>query len=129
MSDPDGELLPVGIQRAVRFVCGCGTPEHFWQTILDILEMSDAPRDLEKPSPLYAWLSPCVDGGDDPVRWFALYVVSGLDLLEHGCSVRGSWLTDDGRGVLSFLREYGTGWQDEEGHDWVDADDVHWGVI
>ena len=116
--EPSDVLVHDAVARCSRFCCGCGTPEHFWAVLKAVLEMAAA---MPGQHPLYEWLQ--VDGEDVPERWFALYAIDGLGLLGHGGSIRGSWLEDDGRAVLAFLREYGVDWDDKP-HMFFTSEDV-----
>jgi hypothetical protein len=42
-----------------------------------------------------------------------VYVIDHCKLIEHGSSVHGSWLTQDGKDALAFLEQYGPDWEDK----------------
>ena len=89
-------------------LCGCGT-DAAWEIVSFLLERGN--RDE------VGWLA---DKGfyssadDASEKWveFGAKVLGGWDLLEHGGGIGGAWLTDDGKLLLRFLRDFGL-----EGHD------------
>jgi hypothetical protein len=107
-------------------VCGCGRPDHFWEVVRDTLDACDA-GDLsdqawkQRSEKFQALFGP-YDQEVDQFKDFALYVVGSdyAELMEHGSSVGGSWLTDDGREALAFLRQWGTEWTDTPNVEFVD---------
>jgi hypothetical protein len=74
-------------------VCGCGTDAHL-ECVLELLV--EAETHSEK--------------GFYRDRWFewGAKVLDKWELLEHGSEIGFAWLTDDGRLVLEYLREFGT---------------------
>ena len=118
-SDLSGERLPAGILRAARRICGCGRTEEAWHYLHCVLRHAAIPHEVRPRgnSPL----EPTACDG-----WFALYMVDGLGLIEHGCTICGSWLTDDGEVALAFLDIYGHEWDTKPIHNWVDDDDCHY---
>lgn len=82
-------------------MCGCGTVEHKWPLLLAMLERAE---DHKTRGYFYDAM------GDIPPRAveFIAHAMDGWGLLEHGTSIGGAWLTQDGSEVLAFLREFGT---------------------
>lgn len=95
-----------GYQRYLRHalddvgICGCGSTNK-WSLIKDLLERA---ADHTTNGYFYDPL------GDVPP--LAVEVLADMldnrELLEHGTSISGAWLSDKGREVLEFLRKYGT---------------------
>ena len=98
--------LPDAMMGLANLVCGCATPESTWGEILSELER------LERE-----------EYRDDGL---AAHIVDHLRLSEHGTSVRGGWLTEDGAVALAFLREHGIDWSADKGF-FVDSDGVSHG--
>jgi hypothetical protein len=88
--------------------CGCATTENTWGLILAELERLDRGECRE----------------DDGL---AAAIVDHFDLSEHGTSIRGGWLTNDGKEALAFLRLHGADWRDKG--TFVDKEDCHYGYI
>ena len=86
--------LPDGMARLSRVFCGCVTKEATWGVMLAELERLD--RSESK-------------GTDD----LASSLCDHLRLSEHGTSIRGGWLTPDGKEALEFLRKWGIDWEDK----------------
>lgn len=95
-------------------LCNCGHAQC-WEIVKLMLERAEAlDADRENAPSFY-------DAMDDiPARMveFVAHVMGSdqWDLLEHGSSIGGAWLTKDGETLLAFLREHGT---DQE--EWPDA--------
>jgi hypothetical protein len=100
-----------------EWMCGCGSPPAAARLVYDVLRVIETrwreckALDLFKPSD-----RPALDAiwreedramkallPSDGVYYFVLYLLDRWDLLEHGGSVGGSWLTDRGRAVLEAL--------------------------
>ena len=79
-------------------ICGCSTKEpidvlyaalfHCW------LDHSDRSTDYDKPY-----------GFNDVAFELALKVLDALDLTDHGCSVGGSWLNEDGEKLWHIINK------------------------
>jgi hypothetical protein len=88
-------------------LCGCGSSEGMWRTVLAILERSAGFRAAwdrgDSPDGFYSAM------GDWPplAVEFAAQVLNTAGLMEHGTSVGWAWLTQAGKLVLEFLRKYG----------------------
>lgn len=92
-------------------LCGCGSGAH-WACVLTLLERAE---DHDKNGSFYQWAK----GADDPRdAWveFGAKVLDSWDLIEHGTGIGYAWLTDDGKLLLDFLRDFGT-----EDHDMNDG--------
>lgn len=66
--------------------CGCGEPEIVDRLMLDYLEVA------------------AVHGALPERLVMSAYLAAELDWTEHGGSIYGAWLTDDGTAVLQELR-------------------------
>lgn len=69
-------------------LCGCGNPEEVREYIRERLE-----RVANKQYPDY----------EEIAEMFFLYVADNRGWLEHGGTIRCSWLTDKGKDVLKTL--------------------------
>lgn len=108
---PEGIRIPDGLDRAMTDICNCGSGES-WALILEVLEVCEAHAEHLaatrgkpcEPSDTYpgTWI------GDSREREFVMHYLGSwrIDLLEHGSSVNGSWLTKKGEAALEFLREH-----------------------
>jgi len=106
----DGEtrrLLPDPIARLDGLICGCGSPDLVWSWIRSF---------LEDPGQLRQHL-------EEPTWWFCAYVIGSVGLTEHGGSIAGAWLTQDGQEVLEWLHEHGPDWAETPG--WVDSQGIY----
>ena len=74
--------------------CGCGEPEAVDRMMLAYLE-SRAVEDWPKPAPA---------GVSKDAALLLAYLADDLGWTEHGPSIGGAWLTDDGRDALLNLR-------------------------
>lgn len=90
-------------------LCGCGSG-HNYEIVLSLLDRSEKnsasaigdkvpcfydPMEGEILSASAAWVE------------FGANVLDAAGLLEHGSGIGHAWLTDDGRMLLDFLREFG----------------------
>lgn len=73
--------------------CGCGAEDEALDFVLEALEAFGDHRHIHELLP------------DNGLGAFVLYQFDHLGLIEHGTTVRASWLTDDGEAILAFLRE------------------------
>lgn len=74
--------------------CGCGQPEAGAAALLRLLRLHPL---YEHGDELRTWIP------DDGVRFLLLCAVDRLGLTEHGGSIEGGWLTDEGRATLDAL--------------------------
>jgi hypothetical protein len=101
----------------LRF-CGCGDPESVYDLVRDLLGLFERKsEELGKIEPGASTWSGAYDevqaisqqiadriGGGDGVYYAVLYLIDGAGLLEHGTSIRTSWLTAKGKHYLSLMR-------------------------
>lgn len=87
-----------GIIERINF-CGCGTDAH-WRVTKLLLEKAE---DHNANGSFY-------DEKDAVVPWveFGAKVLDSFGLTEHGTGIGWAWLTDDGKLLLRFLRDFGT---------------------
>lgn len=76
--------------------CGCGSPEAPAKLVLDVLRCAPFYEPANRLS--LTTLLP-----NDGLFYFVLYMLDRADLIEHGGSVGGAWLTDRGKAVLQSL--------------------------
>lgn len=88
-------------------LCGCGCPEDAYNFCRDALACFDR-RGCHDNPPTRAWINAedalkvlVQDRPDDAAHVLA-HLLSHLDLLEHGSSVGGSWLTKDGERIIDM---------------------------
>jgi len=101
--------VPIGIEKLSNMMCGCGCNELAWRAILAALERAASDG---KRSPL----------PDDGHVWMLHYVLDYAKLTEHGSNIQWAWITDEGRGVLDFLRQYGEDWKDSKEIEFLASD-------
>jgi hypothetical protein len=103
-AEPNG----LEIIKSLKF-CGCGDPDAGYSGLRDFLAIFDAGDRSEA-----AWKAKCDRVTEwfkklgDPTAYLLLYFFTETDLIEHGGSVGGSWLTEKGQLALEFLRDCGT---------------------
>lgn len=107
--------------KSLKF-CNCGNPEEGYAALRDTLAAYD------NDEAVGGWEGRCErtdkwwkERGDGYAH-LLLYFIDTAGLLEHGGSVGGSWLSEEGKLVLAFLRQWGVdpdGWIDEEGDVWT----------
>lgn len=88
-------------------ICGCDDPDAAVVLIRQILERhagDDWPRDLDDLLP------------DGPIRHIVLAALTNAQLLEHGGTIMGSWLTEEGKRLLASMQTF-----DPSDEDAVDA--------
>lgn len=92
--------------KAMRF-CGCGNPDDAYGALRDTLDAYDNDEArggwdgrVQRTKDWWAKLG-------DGYAHLLLYFIDAAGLLEHGGSVGGSWLSEDGKLVLGFLRQWG----------------------
>lgn len=101
---PDHNNLGNVLQSGVLGFCNCGCPGanvEFVGQVLSVLA-SDDPWDVQN-----AKLREMA--GSEVVHDFVLYVLDDKNLLEHGGSIGGSWLTNKGRAFLAAVEEWKRG--------------------
>lgn len=73
--------------------CGCGNPEDVDRMMLAYLT-ARAEED---------WPKPRAEGVSDDAEMLLAYIADELEWTEHGGSVGGAWLTDDGKEAMRNL--------------------------
>lgn len=97
--------------------CGCGSPDDATRLLYDVLRVIETrwrdsealnlfnPKDRPSLNEIWKSESDALKAllPSDGVYYFVLYILSDWDLLEHGGSVGGSWLTEKGKALLAAL--------------------------
>ncbi len=78
--------------------CGCGDPESTRLWLLKVLRAIDAENRTYQSIAAAMGLDP-----DGDARYFILYTLDAMGLTEHGGSVNGCWLTDEGKQMIKNL--------------------------
>ena len=85
-------------------LCGCGTDAH-WQCVFELLcEAESHTKEGFYRDKWFEFGAKCIDS------W---------DLIDHGTGIGRAWLTEDGKLLLQFLRDFGLeDWRtdDDSGH-------------
>jgi hypothetical protein len=76
-----------------------------WEVVLELLERAAVPVGAPERRSFYDG----AHGAIGPWVTFAAYALAAwpIDLLEYGTGIGWAWLTDDGKRLLDWLREYG----------------------
>lgn len=116
--DPDNEMLigPDGCHyenehQAAHFgllgLCGCGSPEDAYNFCRDALDCFDR-RGCREVPPSRDWinaedaLKSLIQARPNEAAHVLAHLLTHLNLLEHGGSVGGSWLTDNGARIIDM---------------------------
>lgn len=78
-------------------ICGCGNPELAYKAVHEMLKRSSSKEESTIT---------CAMDNDDaslPYIYFMAYTLDTLGFLEHGSSIRCSWLTEKGEDLLKAL--------------------------
>lgn len=86
-------MIPKSIEKLCLMFCGCCSKEGTWGEIFKELLRLEAKTFF-------------------PEDGLAQALVDHVGMSEHGTSVRGGWLTPEGKEALEFLREHGILWED-----------------
>jgi hypothetical protein len=97
-NEPDRVVEPEDFLAENCGFCGCGSPEEAAQWLLNLLELM--PLFEKNHAEALEALIPTPGQ-----YWFTLYMLDKLDLINHGTSIRGAWLTPKGETTLKFLRQ------------------------
>ena len=81
--------------------CGCGCPGEAMRTVAKYLEA----RSLTYPDNKERLKEYFQNGDDDPLVLCLAYEMDRAGLTEHGTSIYGCWLTDDGKYFLWAIQE------------------------
>ena len=73
-------------------ICGCGMPDETYKAVFEMLKRA---RDKGK-----------LIESDSPYELFMAYTLDHLELLEHGSSIYGSWLTEKGEKMIAALEVF-----------------------
>jgi len=78
--------------------CGCGCPEDTAKYLLSLLNILNFDNDYEKKMEL-------LGEDNEPRSYLILYLLDKAGWTEHGGSVGGCWLSDEGKKVRKSLEE------------------------
>lgn len=107
---PDGCHYPNEHQAAhfgLLHLCGCGMPEEAFNFCRDVLACFDR-RGCHDNPPTKEWIDAeaaveaIIKARPSEAAHVLAHLLTHLDLLEHGGSVSGSWLTDDGERIVDL---------------------------
>lgn len=90
--------------------CGCGIPDEIAEVVhwtLTMFGLDPDTRDDAATDSFKRWLGNNAGGLREVMFWVFLSALDDKGLLEHGTTIRYSWLTDTGRAFLDFLNEHG----------------------
>lgn len=79
--------------------CGCGNPEGALDFLRDTLNLIDKEFDER-------WEGMKNRFPDNPMSWTYLYMLDDKGLTEHGSNIRGCWLTEKGKDILTALNSF-----------------------
>jgi hypothetical protein len=111
--DPENEMLigPAGChyeneRQAMYFdqlgFCGCGNPADQHVFVAKCLEAFDREKTGWEPGTGLDKIAALVIENPEEAAYFIAYALDKVDLIEHGGSVGGSWLTDRGKQFLEI---------------------------
>jgi hypothetical protein len=80
-------------------LCGCGIPEAAYELVRDVLVLVADDEDRHGWAPLVKTLL-----GSPGAYHLIMSSLDEADLIDHGSSIDGAWLTDKGRWYASTLR-------------------------
>jgi hypothetical protein len=95
--------------------CGCNQPGAAYELVRGILDLTPFYEDGN-------WRKVQALIGTDGAFQIVLGVLTDADLLEHGGSMGGSWITPKGEYVRELMRRYP--WDSTDGDDSIDPDGV-----
>jgi len=89
--------------------CGCGEPAKALTFLKEVLQ-AYAIEDFDRRWDAVRWILDfdVEDGSAPGIAWTYLYWLSSIELIEHGSSLPGAWLTEEGENLLAALEHYGT---------------------
>jgi len=96
------ESIPTWTRQEIRAYldkrfCACGSPEKAVGALLRLLRLHPL---FEHREEFEKWIT------DEGIAYLLLYMLDSDDLTEHGGSVGGGWLTENGHGLRDgLLRE------------------------
>ena len=90
--------------------CECGNPDDAYDALKEALDAHNCVGEITDKS----WAKRCEKAkaweeklGEKPAHLLR-YFIDAAGLLEHGGSVGGSWLSEDGKLLLEFFNDFGT---------------------
>lgn len=88
--------------------CGCGSPQLTLNVIKEILNIRSSCEDYNLRLKKIAELFGVTEMNDNlyGLYQYLLYQLDEIEILEHGSSVCGAWLTDYGKELLKQLNEF-----------------------
>lgn len=92
---------------ALLHLCGCGVPEDAYNLCRDILSCFDR-RGCHDNPPKREWIqaedaiAKIVKERPDETAHVLAHLLTHLRLIEHGGTVGGSWLTEDGERIVDL---------------------------
>ena len=105
------ELVSFFMFDKVR-ICGCGLPEDTYNVIRKVLTIQDA---YHKDAMSYSEIqTACLEdlgldvksNDGNGMHQFILYILDNCGLVEHGSSIGGCWLTEEGKMCLDVLNAW-----------------------
>lgn len=94
-------------------LCGCGAPEYTYETIRRLLTIRKEWQDnnnIKYEDVIKRYLEDLHIDNDDDMQYgmlqFMMYVLDDKGMLEHGSSIGGCWLTNEGKMLLDVLNEW-----------------------
>ena len=119
----DKEKLSDFVYNELRF-CGCGDTEAVLKWLYILLKVIarryDDGRGITKRSPNHRRMAKLLGNEKDiytHLPCFILYHLNGVDLIEHGSTVQGSWITTKGKEFIAAMDKHGFDmdtWNDDE---------------
>jgi hypothetical protein len=85
-------------------MCGCGRPDELKQFIKELLIAQSQDLNYEEKTKLRNEILEKVD--KDLIFEFIFHRLEYADLVQHGGSVYGSWLTDKGKAFITAVDEF-----------------------
>lgn len=81
-------------------LCGCGSPEPAYELVVELLKL--VPFYERQPDEIRT-----LTGQSDGVHYLVLGSLDHADLIEHGTSIDGSWITPKGEWFLKAVEAAG----------------------
>lgn len=107
---PDGchyENEHQAVHYGLLKLCGCGSPEDAYNFCRDVLACFDR-RGCHDTPPTKEWImaedavAAIIKARPDQAAHVIAHLLTHLDLIEHGGSVGGSWLKNDGERIIDL---------------------------
>ncbi len=93
--------MPENVVKIWRLICGCSDTTKTWTWILEYLTKCASEDSYLNDDDL--------SGGEI----LAMNLLRDLGFTEHGTSIRGSWITDNGKEIIEFINKMGIDWTDK----------------